>query len=418
MAKILYVTGNLPIGNGEAFLIPEIDELLRRGHDVRIVPRSPLGTFVHNDARHLQTRSCVLPLLCGRILVVALAEALFNPLAAMRILAMLLFCRNLRTVAKNLAVYPKGLWLARIARKWQVDHIHAHWISTPATMAMIAGTVTGIPWSCTAHRVDISHDNLLRQKIARAAFVRFISESGAAMAVSLGATLGNGKTSVIHVGVAIPDQASVPVAPGGPWTLLCPANLYPVKGHVHLIRAMATLRDRGVDCVLQVAGAGAMQPELERLVTNLRLGGVVQFLGQVSHDEILLSYGRGRIAMVVLPSVDLGNNLHEGIPVCLMEAMAYGVPVVSTTTGGIPELLHDGAGMLVPPKDPTALADAVERVLRDPALRSGFAEKGRIRVQESFSVQSVVSALLARMVEADPACGGCQGTISPLITAR
>jgi glycosyltransferase involved in cell wall biosynthesis len=404
--KLLYITGNLPIGNGEAFLIPEIDELLRRGHDVRIVPRSPLGTFVHNDARHLQERSCVLPLFCGKILAAALVEALLHPLAAMRGLATLLSCRKARTIMKNLAVYPKGLWLAGVARKWRADHIHAHWISTPATMAMIAGAVAGIPWSCTAHRVDISHDNLLRQKIARATFARFISRSGVAMAASLGATPPSDKTAVIHVGVAIPDQAPCPAAAEDPRTLLCPANLYPVKGHAHLIRAMAILRDRSVDCVLQIAGEGVLRSELEQLAGDLRLGGVVQFLGQVSHDAILSSYGRREIGMVVLPSVDLGNNLHEGIPVSLMEAMAYGIPVVSTTTGGISELLCEGAGMLVPPQDPTALADAIERVLGDPALRRGLVEKGRIRVQESFSVQSVVPALLARIGGADRAVTG------------
>jgi glycosyltransferase involved in cell wall biosynthesis len=307
---------------------------------------------------------------------------------------------------KNLAVYPKGLWLAGVARKWRADHIHAHWISTPATMAMIAGAVAGIPWSCTAHRVDISHDNLLRQKIARATFARFISRSGVAMAASLGATPPSDKTAVIHVGVAIPDQAPCPAAAEDPRTLLCPANLYPVKGHAHLIRAMAILRDRSVDCVLQIAGEGVLRSELEQLAGDLRLGGVVQFLGQVSHDAILSSYGRREIGMVVLPSVDLGNNLHEGIPVSLMEAMAYGIPVVSTTTGGISELLCEGAGMLVPPQDPTALADAIERVLGDPALRRGLVEKGRIRVQESFSVQSVVPALLARIGGADRAVTG------------
>jgi glycosyltransferase involved in cell wall biosynthesis len=172
---------------------------------------------------------------------------------------------------------------------------------------------------------------------------------------------------------------------------------------------MAILRDRGVDCVLRLAGEGRVRAELQQLTGDLKLGGAVQFLGQVSHDEILSSYGRRQVGMVVLPSVDLGNNLHEGIPVCLMEAMAYGIPVVSTTTGGISELLCDGAGMLVPPKDPVALADAIEQVLRDPALRRSLAEKGRIRVQESFSVQSVVPALLARIAETGPAKAAAKG---------
>ena len=406
--RILYVTATLPAGKGEAFLVPEVDELLRQGHDVRIVPRSPEGAFVHNDARHLQSRSCVAPLLGTAIVAAALLEATTHPLAALRTLAMLFCCRSPQTILKNLIVYPKGLWLARLARKWRADHIHVHWISTPATMALIAAEAAGISWSCTAHRVDISLDNLLRRKIARAAFVRFISQSGRRMAASLGAPPPDDKTAVIHVGVTLPDKAAC-TAPVGVFKLLCPANLYPVKGHAHLLRAMALLRGRGVDCILQIAGEGELQSTLQRLAGKLELGEAVRFLGQVSHDEILLAYLRQEIGVVVLPSVDLGNNLHEGIPVCLMEAMAYGIPVVSTTTGGIPELLSGGAGMLVPPGDPKALADAIEQLVHDPVLRQSLVEKGRARVRESFCVKSVVAALLTRIARTGPAGARIEG---------
>ena len=202
-------------------------------------------------------------------------------------------------------------------------------------MAMIASELAGIPWSCTA-RADIRREQPAstedRSGNFRAIHIRERLTDGCIAR----APLLDGKTAVIHVGVAIPDEAPCPTPAEDSRVLLCPANLYPVKGHEHLIRAMAILRDRGVECVLQIAGKGGIRPELERLVSDLRLGGIVQFLGQLSHDDILLSYGRRRIGMVILPSVDLGNNLHEGIPVCLMEAMAYRIPVVSTTTVGFP----------------------------------------------------------------------------------
>ena len=102
--------------------------------------------------------------------------------------------------------------------------------------------------------------------------------------------------------------------------------------------------------------------------------------------------------MVVLPSVDLGHNLHEGIPVALIEAMSYGIPVIGTRTGGIPELLEGGAGLIVPDKDPAALADAIERYVRDPAFAAEVAGKGRQRVCESFNVVTVVSRLLERIL--------------------
>src|SRR5208283_835295 len=105
------------------------------------------------------------------------------------------------TLAKNLAVYPKGLWLGGMARAWQADHIHAHWVSTPTTMGMVAGIVSQTPWSCTAHRVDIALNNLLAEKLRQASFVRFISQSGWRMAASLDAPPDARNAAVMHLGV-------------------------------------------------------------------------------------------------------------------------------------------------------------------------------------------------------------------------
>ena len=79
---------------------------------------------------------------------------------------------------KNAVVLPKGLWLARLARRWHADHIHAHWGRTTATIGLVAAELTGIPWSLTLHRDDIAHPNLLSVKMRKAAFTRFISRSG------------------------------------------------------------------------------------------------------------------------------------------------------------------------------------------------------------------------------------------------
>ena len=395
--RMLYVTATMPYGTGEAFLIPEVREILRRGWELLIVPRTPPREIVHRDTAAFQEFCVVRPLLSWDILLSATAELLCHPIRATAALRVLLRSRDLATLVKNLAVYPKGLWLGRLSRRWRADHIHAHWVSTPATLALVASTVSGVPWSCTAHRADIAMNNLLASKLSNAKFVRFISESGRTMAVSLGARVLKKKTPVIHVGVVLPDADSQVGTLDHGCNLLCPGNLYPVKGHVHLLRAMAILRGRGVACVLHIAGRGELRPELEAMVRDLDLADTVRFLGQLSHDEILAAHERHRFDIVVLPSIDLGNNLHEGIPVVLVEAMSYGIPVVATSTGGIPELLCDGAGIMVPPQDPTALAVAIERLMTDSVLRRETAEAGRRRVRTAWSVESVVSDLMAHI---------------------
>jgi glycosyltransferase involved in cell wall biosynthesis len=133
---------------------------------------------------------------------------------------------------------------------------------------------------------------------------------------------------------------------------------------------------------------------LEALSKTLGLTGSVRFLGAVSHSELLKIYREGAVSAVVLASIDLGNGFHEGIPVALMEAMSYGIPVVATATGGTAELVVPGTGLLVPPTDTAALADAIQSLLRDGIVRERLGDSGRQRVVEAFDVVRVVAELV------------------------
>jgi glycosyltransferase involved in cell wall biosynthesis len=172
-----------------------------------------------------------------------------------------------------------------------------------------------------------------------------------------------------------------------------------VKGHRFLLEAWQILQRRGLDAELWLAGPGELRPRLETLSRALGLTGSVKFLGAVPHDELLKIYAEARVSAVVLASVDLGSGVHEGIPVALIEAMSYGIPVVATATGGTPELLVPGTGLLVPPADPTALADALQTLLRDGELRERLGDSGRQRVLEAHDIFQV-AAELAKEFEA------------------
>ncbi len=395
--KLLYITVSMPFGPGEEFFIPEVYELLRQGHEVLIVPRLPKGAIVNKDAVGLERHSIRRHLFSLSVLFVAVLEILRHPAAAMRAFALLFDSSGLLVLARNIGVFPKGLWLAHVAYKWRADHIHAHWARTTATMAMVASEMTGIPWSFTAHRGDIADTNLLATKTAKAAFTRFISQSGLHMAEGLGALRKPRSACVIHMGVELSAPPVLRTKTDSSFIVLCPANLSPVKGHKYLVEAMLILRNSGVCCKLLLAGAGGLQKELQDQVARLDLEATISFLGQVAHDRLLQLYRESGVDVVVLPSLDLGNNQHEGVPVCLMEAMAHGIPVVSTRTGGIPELLRDGAGILVPPQDPEALAEAIERLIRDSALQIQLGRAGRQRIEEQFAVERTVAGLVARI---------------------
>jgi len=397
--KILYITTTLPFSAGaEIFFVPEIQELLRGGHQLQILPRS-CGGKIEKEAQFLVSMVDGLPHLSLRIIVQAVGAFLRTPFPALRALATILGRGDTLCRLKNLVVYPTGLYAGRLARRWGADHIHAYWASTMATIAFVAHETSGVPWSFTAHRGDIVQGNLLAEKIAKASFVRVISRSGVKLLSDAAPSASTTKFRVIHMGVAIPSGMSplVPSQADLRFKILTPANLLPVKGHQHLIEALAILKARGFNCRLDLAGRGPFLKNLMNLAASLDVSEEVVFLGQLPHHEIISRYMDRKVDVVVLPSVDLGCGNHEGIPVSLMEAMAHGVPVVSTATGGIPELVTPGTGILVPPGDASALAMAIGSLIDNEGLRRRLAEKGRNRILESFNIVDVVRQLVVEM---------------------
>jgi colanic acid/amylovoran biosynthesis glycosyltransferase len=396
--RIVYVTAGLPYSSGqEEFFIPEITELTRRGHRLLIVPRQKMGSIGGSEARELLGMARALPLLAPEVMYTALAESCRHPGICLRDFWMACSKGGVAKRAKNLAVFPKALWLAKVAREFGAQHIHVQCLGTTASMALVASHVASIPWSATAHRWDIADNNLLEEKIRDASFVRFISNKSKELAQSLCSFDIGDRSFVLHLGVRMPEGASSPATGLAAGRLVCPANLKPVKGHEYLLRAMVILKERGVGCELLLAGDGRLRKELERMVRSLGITDRVRFVGRLPHDELLSLYRRGEIGAVVLPSIDLGHGEHEGIPISLVEAMAYGVPVISTETGGTPELLAGGCGVLVPAANPEALAEGIERVLSDGELRHSLSTQGRRRVEEEYAVEKIVDELERRI---------------------
>jgi len=239
-----------------------------------------------------------------------------------------------------------------------------------------------VPWSLTAHRWDIREGNLLRTKASSACFVRAISEAGA-RELQERVGIEGWRPVVLRMGVELPSGQATP-REDTELRLVTPANLLPVKGHRYLFEALAGLERVSLD----VAGEGPLRAELE----GRALGLPVEFLGAISHSELLTGLVDGRWDAVVLPSAPTPEGDQEGVPVSLIEAMAAGVPVVSTSSGAIPELVTEGTGLLVPPADPAALRGALEQ-LRDTGLRRRLSAAGRGRVETEFDVDRVAARL-------------------------
>jgi len=384
--RIIYVTACLPFGPAEAFIVDEIKELLRR-HEVLIVPRSPGRPGPHGI--ELLPHSRREGIVYGRVLATAARVCATMPARVAQSVRYLARSRSVGKFARNAAVVPKALWLAQIASEWAADHIHCHWAGTTATMALMASEISGIPWSLTTHRSDIVGNNLLLEKATNASMVRAISHDGKRMLIERG--VKPDCITVLPIGVSVPE--SYAFEPPQRPVILCPADLLPVKGHRYLLQAWRILYDRGIKAELWLAGQGELRSELQRLTDISGLSGHVKFLGTVPHAELLEFYAKKLVSAVALPSIDLGGGCHEGIPVSLVEAMSYGIPVVATSTGGIPELIEAGTGLLVPPSDPISLANAIERLLLGCTFSQQLGATGRSHILRTREVATVVSAL-------------------------
>jgi colanic acid/amylovoran biosynthesis glycosyltransferase len=383
--RIVYVTQRLPFGIGETFITPEIEALVAAGHELLIVPRLSSDPIVHDDVAALLERTQPIPGL--RQTSAALARMIAGqPVRLASAFWVLRHTRPRRRIVYNTLATVQSAWLATVAREWRADHIHAHWAHLTATLAMGASRLSGIPWSFTAHRYDIVLNNLLAEKLRSARFGRFVGREMLEVARSLVRPDVFARAVMIHMGVRVPLSITPPLQRATP-VVLCPARLVPIKGHRHLLDAAARLVEQGVRFELWLAGEGPEAAGLAARIHELSLGDRVRMLGTVPHDELLGFYRKGLVDCVVLPS------LYEAMGVALMEAMAHGVPTIATRVGGVPELLGDGAGLLVPPENPGALAEAMGGVLESPGRRADLGGAGRRRVAEDFEVVSIAKRL-------------------------
>lgn len=285
---------------------------------------------------------------------------------------------------ENLWSFLCGFRLARRFQEEGIEHIHAPWANGPATAAWIASRLTGIPFSFTARAWDIyPPDGALKEKIRDATFIR--SETMANIRyLSAFAGMGAEKMHLTYNGVPLKAGQEAPVTMDQPYKLLALGRFVGKKGYDFLLHACKILKDSGTRFHLTLAGAGPRQMQLRRLAAKLGLTDDVSFPGFVQYDGVSdLFYATD---IFLMPSVIHKSGDRDGIPTVIMEALMHRVPVIATDVSGISELIEDGTtGLLIPEKDPQAIADAVLRMTADRQAAIEMAERGRAKVLKRFN---------------------------------
>jgi colanic acid/amylovoran biosynthesis glycosyltransferase len=382
----------------ETFILREITEMERQGQPVRLVPLIKENPpVVHDAAKEWTQRALYTPWLSLPILLANLSTFARHPLRYLGLLLRLKLgtLRSPQTLIGTLGIFPKAVYLAQQLEREGIRHLHVHYASHPATMALIVSKLAPVTYSFTVHAFDIQGDrSLLGWKIREARFVRSISRFNKRFLEGLYPRDARGKIHVVHVGIE-PDvyAANARRHAAVPGRILCVAGHRPYKGLPYLIEACRILRDEGVAFECNLVGHGPMHDELAQMIADRNLGDRLHLIGPRPEEEVAQMMAEA--SLFVLPSIVDKDGMMEGIPVALMEAMATGRAVVSTTTAGIPELVDDGAsGFLVPPQDPPALARAIRTLLTDPERARRMGERGRDKVRAEFDLSQSATELL------------------------
>lgn len=378
----------------ETFVLQELLELERRGLRLHVFALRRPVEVVQQDAL-AELRSAVeylperqVPHQRARVRLAHTALALHGRLGYLHGLAGVLASSE---YSRSIGV-SAALLAHRIVRLGSPP-LYIHFAHKPATIGRFAALLAGVPYALSAHAKDIwlTPDAELATKVQDARVVLTCTEQGRSHLARLAA--GRTPVHLAYHGVELSGRTRS--RQDGPPRVLAVGRLVEKKGHETLLLAAALLRDRGLRFTVRLAGEGPEWPRLQRLVHELRLDDRVLFLGPLSESEVRVEYERADV--FALPCRKLPSGDQDGLPNVILEAMAHGLPVVSTRLDGIVEaIVHGESGLLAEQDDPTGLAEHLGELIESEELRERIGDGGQRRVAERFER----SANLPRVVEA------------------
>jgi colanic acid/amylovoran biosynthesis glycosyltransferase len=277
--------------------------------------------------------------------------------------------------------------ISEAVRQRAITHLHAHFATSAATVAMHAAAIADVPFSFTAHAKDIYIDSVdepsLRRKLREASAVVTVSDYNLSY---LRSRFGQDAATVRRIYNGLDLQQFAYCEPRErPAVILGIGRLVEKKGFDDLIRACDLLRARGREFRCQIIGDGPLAAPLTDLIARLELGDRVRMLGPLPRDQVILHLQNS--AALAAPCIVGADGNRDGLPTVLLEAMALGTPCVATDVTGLPEVVRDGdTGMLVGERRVDALADALGRLLDDAALRTRLSRSARALIERDFDI--------------------------------
>ncbi|MFA5032425.1 MAG: glycosyltransferase family 4 protein [bacterium] len=286
-----------------------------------------------------------------------------------------------------------------ITKKHNIKIIHSHWWVPAGVIGLVVGKLSGKPYVVTSHGTDISL--LAKIKLARPLAKLVFNNSKAITAVSsnmksfmvnkLG--INESKVSVFPMPVNPYMFYPMVIKRGDEKIILSVGNFIELKGFSYLISAIKILKSKDIKIKLIIIGGGPGEKALKQEIKELELNENIEILPSMAKTELNRFYNLCNI--FVLPSITDSKGKQEGLGLVLLEAMSCKKPVIGTNSGGIPDIVKDmETGLLVPEKDSKALAEAIEKVLKNDSLSTKLAENGYNFVKQNFTLDKIAEKTL------------------------
>lgn len=290
----------------------------------------------------------------------------------------------------------KAVVLAMLARTSRIEHLHAHFASDAATVAMLASQFAGISYSFTAHAKDIYHESIdtafLKKKINTAKFVITVCDHNREFLAELIGQQEEDKIIRLYNGVDLDLFQPGPVRKANESLILGVGRFVEKKGFSMLIEACRILRDQGLPFRCDIVGQGELGEQLAREIRQTTLQDRVRIVGPRSQEELRAYYKNA--AMLVMPCIVARDGNRDALPTVMLEAMACGLPVIASRVTGTPEIVdHEQTGLVVKPGDPDDLANAITRLMQNPDMRNQLGIAGRAKAESYFNLKTNVAKL-------------------------
>jgi len=379
MMRIAYFVNTYPAVT-HTFIRREIQALEKLGVTVvRFAIRGDSRLVDDRDRVEAAQTRLILKASVGALICGVGWTALRRPVDFLRLCrqALKMGLRSDRGVLHHLAYVLEGVVLAYWCARERVEHIHVHFGSNSAAIAMFASRLSGIPFSFTVHGPgDFEKGPLLSldEKLRFASFAACVSAFGRSQLMLLTDPTQWRKIIVIHCGLDSEflngEPSAVPSAP----RLVCVGRLCKEKAQHVVISAARQLREAGEPCEIVLVGDGPTRGEIEELIARMNLQESIKLIGWAPSERIRTEIRSARALVLA--------SFAENMPVVIMEAMSLGRPVISTFVAGIPEMVQPQKnGWLVPAGDETALTRAMREALAAPSDRlTAMGEAGRAYV--------------------------------------